>query len=72
LLNVALVEGVDTGAEDYAVVCEVAEGTRGPLLGLAGVERFENESRARSECVPADRIEVSPPPRASSAANVIV
>jgi hypothetical protein len=72
LLNVALVEGVDTSAEDYAVICEVAESTRGPLLGLAGVERFENEPGARSGCVLADIIEVSPPPRASSAADNVV
>jgi len=50
-------EGVDIGAEDGAVVCDEAEGTRS---ALAGVEKSEvREPSDRSGWVPADCEDVS-------------
>lgn len=45
-------EGVDIGADDVAVVCEVADGT---LRALPGVEKADvSEESERSGTVPAD------------------
>jgi hypothetical protein len=50
-------EGVETGADEGAVVPDDVEGAR---VSLAGVEKWEErEPRERSGCVPADWEEVS-------------